>query len=48
MVKHGAVIFLNMLDGLAELKKLKILHRNITPDSIMVSDTFLDLEFCDL
>ena len=45
MEKYGCIVFTNLLDGLAELHKLKIIHRYLSPRSIYVSEDFDKLKF---
>ena len=40
MERFGIRVFINLLDGLAELSKLKIIHRYLSPSSIYVSEDY--------
>ena len=45
MERFGSRVFINLLDGLAELSKLKIIHRYLSPSSIYVSEDYSRLKF---
>lgn len=47
MESYGSIIFMSLIAALAELSEVGIVHRNLSPDSIYVSNDFSKLKFSD-